>query len=197
MWICGHFSLNLHSPFYLFTLLPPLSLSVLFPLTHSFSCYPFMSFVPSLIWFYTIRPPPPHPSLPHAVPVFLPLPIHHSCSSLCWLLPPLLVIVYWPYGRQCSHWPCAAECFALVMHTWLSDIVAPQLLCLPFFLSFFPFLSLQFLCVLMHHLWFAGFAPVFSLHEGLQCVKNAAFLMLNRTVEFYTVYFQILVWHCL
>lgn len=117
------------------------SSSVISPLTHSFSHYPLMSSVPSFIWFYTIRPP---THLLYVLPVFLLLPIHHSCSSLCWLLPPVLVFVYWPYGRQRSRWPCAVECFALVMHTWLSDTVAP---CLPHLLPLYFFLYLCSFCL--------------------------------------------------
>lgn len=113
---------------------------VISPLTHSFSHYFRMSSVPSFIWFYTIRPP---THLLYVLPVFLLLPIHHSCSPLCWLLPPVSVFAYWPYGRQCSRWPCAVECFALVMHTWLSDIVAP---CLPHLLPFYFFHRCRF-CV--------------------------------------------------
>lgn len=76
--------------------------SFLFPPSPSFSHHPFMSFAPSSMLYYQT----PSPLFCMPFPSLLPPPSYPSpCSSPCWLLPPVIVIVYCPYGRQSSHWP--------------------------------------------------------------------------------------------
>lgn len=82
----------------------------------------------------------------HLQPLFFMAFLSSSSFSSITLAPPLQLVVQWPYGKCCTHWACAAKCFASVMHTWLLDTAAPRPPHIPVFAS--SFLSF---CVVIQH----------------------------------------------
>lgn len=119
-------------------LLATISLYPFFSFTYSFCHDYFISFIPSFIRGTILV------FVPCVLSFLLLLPVICNFSSLCRLLPPVIVIAYCPYG---SHWSSAAECFALVMCTWFSDIMAPSFSVSPPFPHSFYFSLFKFMCV--------------------------------------------------